>query len=222
MIAEFPEKWNHLSKKIAYPHEHFKSIDEYQKPVKIYKKGEFFNLLKHSCPSNEEFERTKEIINLLYNKTVDKTTTINFKSDVNLFTCVFEKLLTVPVNDFDVNRLFCVSSPGFIFFCGLKYTGINLQTLKDKELIWFLENFTRGGISSISGDGYVKSDDNKKVLYIDATIFHGWAMSESLPFDEIQFIKNIILEDILSTPDDSDTGYFVEIDLGYPNETKKN
>ena len=104
----------------------------------------------------------------------------------------------------------------------MKYTGINLQTLKDKELIWFLENFTRGGISSVMCDGYVKSDENKKVLYIEATIFHGWAMSESLTFDEINFIENIILENILSTPDDSDTGYFVEIDLGYPDEIKIN
>ena len=76
MKTEFPEKWNHLSKKIAYPYEYFKSIDEYQKHVKIYKKGEFFSLLKHACPSNEEFERTKEIINLLYIKTLSITKNI--------------------------------------------------------------------------------------------------------------------------------------------------
>ena len=38
-------------------------------------------------------------------------------------------------------------------------------------------------------------------------------MSESLPYDEIKFDNNVKLEDILSTPDDSDIGYFVEVDL---------
>ena len=30
------------------------------------------------------------------------------------------------------------------------------------------------------GDRYVKSDENKKILYKDAINFYGWAMSEYL------------------------------------------
>ena len=41
-------------------------------------------------------------------------------------------------------------------------------------------------------------------------------MSESLPYDEIKFDQNVNLEDILKTPDDSDIGYFIEVDLTYP------
>ena len=33
-------------------------------------------------------------------------------------------------------------------------------------------------------------------------------------------IRNVILEDILNTPDDSDIGYFLEVDLSYPNIKK--
>ena len=40
-------------------------------------------------------------------------------------------------------------------------------------------------------------------------------MSESLPHDEFEFNKIVNLEDVLSTPDDSDIGYFVEVDLNY-------
>ena len=29
----FPDKWNNLTKKLAYPYEYFNSIDDYQKPV---------------------------------------------------------------------------------------------------------------------------------------------------------------------------------------------
>ena len=36
-------------------------------------------------------------------------------------------------------------------------------------------------------------------------------MSESLPYDEIQFDKKFKLEDILNTSDGSDIGYFFEL-----------
>ena len=43
----------------------------------------------------------------------------------------------------------------------------------------------------------------------------------SLPYDENKFDKNINLEDILSTPHDSDIGYFIEVDIKYPNKIKE-
>ena len=68
----------------------------------------------------------------------------------------------------------------------VKYRGINLQTLQDKDLILTLEKNIRGGISSVLGDRYVKSDESKKMLYIDATKVYGHSMSQVLPYDEIE------------------------------------
>ena len=36
------------------------------------------------------------------------------------------------------------------------------------------------------GDRYVKPDENKKILYLDATILYGRSMSQILPYDEIE------------------------------------
>ena len=84
-----------------------------------------------------------------------------------------------------------------------------------------LENNIRGGISSVMSDRYVKSDDNKKILYVDADNLYGHSMSQPLQFDELRFDNNVKLEDILNTPDDSNIGYFIEVDLTYPNNIKK-
>ena len=46
-------------------------------------------------------------------------------------------------------------------------------------------------------------------------------MSEPLPYDEIIFDNTVKLEDILNTPDNSDIGYFVEVDLKYPDNIKQ-
>ena len=138
-----------------------------------------------------------------------------------MLTCVFEKFIKVSVNEFGILPLYCVSLPGYTWQYGLKYTGMNLETLQDKDMILLLENSIHGGISSVMGDRYIKSGDNKKILYIDANNLYGHSISEPLPCDEIKIDRNVKLEDILNTPDDSDFGYFVEVDLKYPDDKKE-
>ena len=123
--------------------------------------------------------------------------------------------------------MYCVSLPGYTWECGLKNTGINLQTLQDKDLILTLENNIRGGISSVMGEKYVKSDDDKKILYMDATNLFGHSMSQPLPYDEIEMWHgqpdkycNWLVEN-LNTLDYSDIGYFIEVDLRYPDNIKE-
>ena len=80
------------------------------------------------------------------------------KSDVLLIACVFEKFKKVSINEFGISPSYRVSLPGYTKQCGLRYTGRNLQTLVDKDLNLTLENNIRGGISSLMGDRYVKSE----------------------------------------------------------------
>ena len=218
---EFPDKWQYLNKKLAYPYEYFNSIDDYKKPVHNLKKEDFFSKLKNKCPDDEEIQRTKEIIEIFNIKDGKELTELYLKSDVILLADVFEKFIKISVEEFGLNPLYCVSLLGYTWQCGMKYTDINLQTLQDKEMILLLENNIRGGISSIMGDRYIKSDDNKKILYIDANNLYGHSMSQYLPYDEIKFDNNVTLEDIINTPDDNDIGYFVEVDLIYPNNIKQ-
>ena len=76
-------------------------------------------------------------------------------------------------------------------------------------------------------DRYVKSDENTKILYMDATSFYGHSMSQPLPYDETEMwhghqdLYMNKLEEILYTPCDSDFGFFVEVDLRYPNHIQE-
>ena len=89
-------------------------------------------------------------------------------------------------------------------------------------MILLLENGIRGGVSGVMGDRYVKSVKNKNIIYFDATNFYGFGMSQALPYDNIKFeTENVRLEEILNTPDDSDIGYFLEIDLEYPHNIRQ-
>ena len=70
-------------------------------------------------------------------------------------------------------------------------------------------------------DIYVKSDQNKKIKHIDAKILYGHSKSQPLIYDEIKYDKNVKLQYILNAPNNSDIGYFVEIDLTYPDKIKQ-
>ena len=218
---EFPDKYQYLNKKLAYPYQYFNSIDDYKKPVDNLKKEDFFSKLKNDYPDDDERERTKEIIKLFNIKDGEELTKLYCKSDVILLSDVFEKIVKVSTKEYKINPLYCVSLPGYTYQCALKYTDIKLQTLQDKYLILLIENNIRGGISSVMGDRYVKSDENNKIIYADATNLYGHSMSQFLPYDEIKFEKDISLEKILNTPDDNDIGYCLEVDLKYPDNIKE-
>ena len=137
---------------------------------------------------------------------------------------MYEKFIEASINEIGINPLFCVFLPGYIWQCGLEYTGIILKTLQDKDLNLTLGIIIRGGIPSVMGDRYVKSDENKKTNYLDATNLYAHSMIQPLPYDEIEmwhghpdFYMNK-LEEILNTTDDIDYGYFIEVDLKFPDK----
>ena len=139
----------------------------------------------------------------------------------------FENLNNLNVND---DPLYSYSLPGYTWKAGLKLTKIKLDYIKCKELLLLLENNIRGGISSVMGPRFIESNENTKLLYIDANNLYGWAMSQYLPtgdFKKMQgytqnchgeamqsdsALMNEITEDILNTPDDNEFGYFIECD----------
>ena len=210
-----------MTKNLAYAYEYFKSIDDYQKPVDNLRNEDFFSKLKNDDPSDKEIERTKEIFKMFNIKNGEELTGIYLKSDILLTACVFEKFIKVSVNEYRNNPLYFVSLPGYTWQCGLKYTGIKLQTLQDNDMILLLENNIKGGISSVMGDRHVISDENKKIIYRDASNLYGQSMSEPLPYGEINFGNNVKLEGILSTPDDSDVGHFIENDWNFSDIIKE-
>ena len=71
------------------------------------------------------------------------------------------------------------------------------------------------------GDRHVKSDEKKKITYMDSTNLYGHSMSQMLPYDEIKIEKDICLGEILNTPDDNGIGYFLKADLKNPDYTKE-
>ena len=65
---------------------------------------------------------------------------------------------------------------------------------------------------------YNPEEPSTCVTCLDKNNLYGWATSEYLPYEKIQWIKNVDQLDIISVNKKRDLGYLSEVDLEYPNE----
>ena len=136
----------------------------------------------------------------------------------------------------DIYRLdpvYFVSAPGLAWQACLKKTEVKLELLTDYDMILMIEKGIRGGICQATHryakannkymKNYDKNNESSYIEYLDANNLYGWAMSQKLPVNGFKWVKQKKLskfnEDFIKKYDeDSNTGYFFEVDIDYPKE----
>ena len=71
------------------------------------------------------------------------------------------------------------------------------------------------------GDFYDPNQESSYITYVDANSLYPSVMVQPLPHTDIEFVENVNLDKILSTPDDSDIGFMVEWGIEFPDELHK-
>ena len=222
-----------FKKKLAYPYEYL-NLSNIQEPLNLSPE-DFWSTLKHLTPSLQEINRSQEIIKKYDLKNGQELTMFYLKMDVLQLADVMENFVEKSTLEYGINPLYSYSLPGYTWKAGLKLTNFKLDFIKDKQLLSLLENNIRGAISSVMGPRYFESNENTKLLYIDANNLYGWAMSQyphtgdfkkmrsfaNLCCEYDSALMNEIKEDILNTPDDNEFGYFIDGDLENPAEIKE-
>ena len=110
----------------------------------------------------------------------------------------------------------------------LKMTDVKLEKISDIDKYLLIEKRSRGGILYI-GKRYAKANNKYMsdydpenpstfITYLDKSNLYGRSMSEYLPYGEFEWLENVDKFDVMSINEKSDTGYFLEVDLEYPDE----
>ena len=127
-----------------------------------------------------------------------------FKKDVLLLADVFDTCLKY----YELDPCHYFSSPGLSCDAMLKMTDVKLEKISDNDKYYFIEKRSRGGISYIA-KRYAKAnikymsdyDFNKPstfITYLDKNNLYGWAMSEYLPYEQSEWLKNVDELDLMS------------------------
>ena len=150
------------------------------------------------------------------------------KKDLLLLTDVFEKFIGTCLKYYGLDPCHCFSSPGLSWDAILKMNDVKLEKISDIDKYLFIKKGSTGGIFYIS-KRYAKAnnknmsdyDSNKPstfITYLDKNNLYGWSMSECLPYGEFKWLENVDKLDVMLINEKSEIGYFLEIDLEYPNE----
>ena len=150
------------------------------------------------------------------------------KKDVLLLADVYEKFIDTCLKYYGLDPCHYFSSPGLSWDAMLKMTGIELEKISDIDQYLFIERGLRGGISYIAKrhskannkccPDYDKNKPSLFISYLDMNNLYGWAMNEYLPYGGFEWLENIDKFDIMSIIDKSPIGYFLKVDLEYPEE----
>ena len=56
------------------------------------------------------------------------------------------------------------------------------------------------------------------ISYLDMNNLYGWTISEYLPYGGFKWLKNVDEFDVMSISEKNPIGYFLDVDLKYPDE----
>ena len=222
---------NKRSFKGIFPYDYFDSFDKLD--LKEFPdKKEFYLILYQKDISDEEYEHGKKIFDK-YCKTFKDYLMIYQKLDVLILADVFENFRDLCLKHYEIDPAYCYSAPGLSWNAGLKYTGIELDLLTDKDMLDMFKSGIRGGFSGVLGkrhaeanNKYLTKSSGKKIenpnylWYTDANNLYGSGMSEKLPYKNFKWeeISTYDINYYLNKCND-DIGMIFKVDLEYDDLT---
>ena len=235
LMSEFPpNKLEILRKKDAYPYEWVDSYEKF-KYTKLPPKESFYSSKDDGKRgkgdghiSTNQYLHLKLVWKEFGFKTFKDFHNHYIKKDVLFLADVFEKFMSTCLKYYNLDPTHYFSAPELSWDAMLKMTKVELEKISDSEKHVFIESGMRLGICQIS-KRYSKAsnkfcpdyDPNKPEVYIkylDMNNLYGHAMSEYLPYGGFKWVKvnNESVNRVLNKSGNSLHGYFLEVDLNYP------
>ena len=120
---------------------------------------------------------------------------------------------------FNLNSVTFVTPALFSWECTLKITKIELELLADGDMIFDYGNAIRREISGAISHYGEASKESTYVQYLDFNNQYGWALSQPVPYNGLEYVENISMfthNIIKSYNYNSDFGYTLIVAVDYP------
>ena len=176
----------------------------------------------------QDYLTCEKVWNKFYIKNMGDYHDHYLKKDVLLLADVFEKFIDTCLKLYGLEPCHYFSSPRLSWDAILKMTSVKLEKISDIDKYLFIGKGLRRGISYIA-KRYAKANNkrmndydakkpSKLITYLDTNSLYSWAMGEYLPYGGLKWLKNVGGFDVSSVSEKSPMGYFLEVDLEYPDE----
>ena len=156
---------------------------------------------------------------------------MHVKSDTLLLADVFENFRDKCIKIYKLDPAHFLSAPRLALQACLRKTKVKLELLTDTDMLMTVEKGIRGGICQAVdrcpkvNNRYMKNFNkdiiSSYLMYLDANNLYGWAMSQKLPVNGFTWVEKLSRFNerfIKNYNENSDIGYFLEVDIDYPKE----
>lgn len=196
----------------------------------------------------DKYKLMKEVIKKFKIKTAGEYYDLYLKCDVLELADIISFSREKFIHTHELDFLYYYGAPGYSWDCFLYKSQIQLEYLKDIDMVSFFKKMLRGGSSYIAkryskanneymGDLYDPSKPYVFIDYLDMNNLYGAAMQEPLPYKNFEWIdedKINNLNDKLNSLspiefntylfnklEEQNKGYCLEVDLEYPKHLHK-
>lgn len=232
LMGSLENNENHLSlllRKGIYCYEYVDSLEKL-KETKLPTIENFFSKLTGEGISETDYQHALKVWETFGCKTIGDYTKLYVATDTVLLAEVMNAFRKTCYENFELEALHFVSTPGLSWSAFLKFTDVSIKPLIDIDQHLFIESGMRGGVSSVGNWRYAKANDPRcpdyfdplqppsSILYFDKNNLYAKGLSDFLPLGDFRFLSPAEIQhfDLNSIPPLGPKGYILCVDLAYP------
>ena len=161
----------------------------------------FYSNLKMDDSTGVDCKHPKTVLKNLSNKNLGGYHDLYVQSDSLLLADVFENFRNMCIKACELDPAHFLFALGLAWKACLKKTEVKLELLTDVDMLLMVEKGIKGGICHAmhryakANNKYMKDynkDEEESFLeYLDVNNLYDWAMSDSLPVDSFDRIKDL-------------------------------
>lgn len=205
-----------------FPYEYCTSYEKMLETVRLPPLKAFKSVISETTISHEDYKFAKQMWKQFQCKNLVDYCELYCKIDTILLAEVYIAFRNKMFSFTNLEPSFYISLPAFSFDSMLKMTKNEIELPTDIDIIQFLEQAKRGGVSFINTRHLEVKSDKEEIIYVDLNNNYGSAQLCKLPYKDFRFLtQEEITKFDLHQDFDGDKGYFVECDLYYPKHLHK-
>ena len=188
-----------LLRKGIYPYEYMDSRKRFDENT-IPPKETFYSKLNLEGISDADYGHVKKVWEASKIKNPGECHDLYVQCDTLLIADVFENFRDKCIEIYQLDHAHFLCEPGLAVQACLKKTKVELQLLTDIDMLLMVEKGIRSEIcqaiyrhakaSNKYMKNYNKDTISSYLMYLDASNFYGWAMSQKLPGNGFKWVKH--------------------------------
>ena len=189
-----------LLRKGVYPNDYMDSWERFNETLLLDKEA-FCSNLNMEDITDVDYRHAKRIFKNLGNKNLGDYYDLYVQSDTILLADVFENFRNMYIKVYELDSAHFLSAPGLAWQACLKKTEVKLELLTDVDMLLMVEKkkleeeYVMQCIDMqkqmINLKEYNKDEKKSFLEYLNANNLYGWAMSQTLPVDGFDRIKDL-------------------------------